>query len=347
MANKYHNDVGQWILDSNFNWTIYLDFTSWIQWNDWVSSWYQHVFYNRQLPGSILRITCTGQRFPPHFIPSMPRRSNCLYQSYARLGFIRYANSYIQWRRHVSLSECKHSRRIWLYFCLCHHRKLPPHYASHLSHSYHSFIHRRERTAIRNQPQEIEDTCALIKPNDVYQSSNKTLIVGFARNETSICIPEVIAEIISEYSTFELFRFGGRSAATQFMSFDDSFYIGTLKDEDPTQPIKWKLAPQYKLKHPMIRFGCIQYGCFIVTFGGLIQDGRFKLFTDSIYILNLHGNCGWIESPIKLPKNQRLAKIVYKGYWLRAVLDESKRVHLNGMYSIDLMDILPLEGSCE
>ena len=185
------------------------------------------------------------------------------------------------------------------------------------------------------------DICALIKPNDVFQSSNKKLIVGFARGQTAIPIPKVIAEIISEYSTFEMFKFGGSSAAT--LQLVDSFYIGTLKDGDPVKPIEWRSAPQYKLKHPMTRFGYIQYGSFIVTFGGMIKDGKSKL-SNSIYVLNLHGNCGWIESPMKVPKNRILDGIVNQGYWLRAVLDESKRVHLNGLYSIDLMDILPHEG---
>ena len=180
---------------------------------------------------------------------------------------------------------------------------------------------------------------AVITFDDRHQSSNKTLIAGFARNCGTGHIPVVIVGLISKFTKFEFVKFGGQYVdsigKTYDMDYVDSFYIGTLKNGNPAEPIDWQLAPQYTLKHPMHGFGYIYYGPYIVTFGGKISGTPLNVykpeFTDSIYILDLRRNCGWTESPIKCPKKS--------GF--HATLDESQRIHLNQRYWIDLKEIIP------
>ena len=131
-----------------------------------------------------------------------------------------------------------------------------------------------------------------IKLDECYQSSNKMLISGFIRKQTGDQSPAVIVELISKFATFELFKFGGYS--TNEDKYVDSFYIGTLKDQDPSKPIQWKLAPQYTLRSDMPFWGIayIQHGPFIVTFGGILvhpDDPGTYTDADSIYhIFSFH-----------------------------------------------------------
>ena len=202
----------------------------------------------------------------------------------------------------------------------------------------------------------------IIKANDSYKSSNKMLISGFARKQNGGNIPSVIVDLVSKFSIFELFQFGGfkyRIAGKSRLCANDSFYVGSLQNIGGTngaQRIQWALAPEYKMKYPLTAFGHIQYGPFIVTFGG-VSDDRFRegtvIFnTDHIYILDLRKKYGWTQCPVKCPK---------KAYF-HAVLDEDQRVHLWGRYGcsklqparfrskavwehehycINLMDIIP------
>ena len=170
-----------------------------------------------------------------------------------------------------------------------------------------------------------------ILKSDSYKSSDKMLISGFARTQTGRNIPSVIVDLVSKFSIFELFQFGGLIGPFSdgpTMRANDSFYVGFLENDgnaSGTERIHWKLALEYELKYPLSDFGYIQYGPFIVTFGG-VSDERFRdganRHTDGIYILDLRKNCGWIESPIKCPK-----KIQF-----HAVLDEDRRVHLLSRY---------------
>ena len=180
----------------------------------------------------------------------------------------------------------------------------------------------------------------VIKLDECYQSSNKMLILGFIRKQTGDQSPAVIVELISKFAHFELLKFGGYS--TNEEKYVDSFYIGTLKDQDPTKPVEWKLAPQYTLKSdmPFWGFGYIQHGPFIVTFGGVLVDpedpGNYT-DADSISILDLRKNCGWIQSPIKCPE---------KGI-CTSVTDDCGRVHLwyadsETHHCIQLCEVLPL-----
>ena len=190
---------------------------------------------------------------------------------------------------------------------------------------------------------------AIIKFDDRCQSSvwSKTLIAGFARNRSAQNLPIVIVGLISKFCENNLYRFGGvrnlldpidwRLEQVEYL---DSFYIGTLKNGNPREPIDWQLAPQYRLPHPMREFGYIHYGHFIVTFGGKIPDRRpsskgwrvyKREYTDKIYILDLRRDCGWTESPVKCPR-----KSTYS-----AALDKSQRIHLNTRYWIDLKEIIP------
>ena len=115
----------------------------------------------------------------------------------------------------------------------------------------------------------------------------------------------------------------------------DSFYVGTLRNENEAEPIDWRLVPEWKMRHLMYGFGYIQYESFILTFGGCTQNSGY---IDSIYILDLRTDEGWIHSPIKSPR---------KGQYSKTVLDDMQRVHLFPVgywgkhYWIDLKDLIP------
>ena len=175
----------------------------------------------------------------------------------------------------------------------------------------------------------------VVKPNGCYQASDEKLISGFARQQCASDIPSVIVDVIQQFSPFELYKFGGkREFPPQRSGYFpvDTFYIGVLENGDAAQPIKWSLEPNYKMKHPMEAFGCINFGPFIVTFGGLIGMDRDAL-TDAIYVLDLRSKSGWIQSRVKCP-----IKSTY-----HAVIDEAQTVHLfavSHFFRLQLKDII-------
>lgn len=189
----------------------------------------------------------------------------------------------------------------------------------------------------------------MIKPNDSYRSSNKTVISGFSRKHSESHIPLVILNLIHKLCTFELFKMGGFR--------DDSFYIGALKHKNAAEPVHWTLAPEYKFKHCIRGFVCIHHGSFIVIFGGSncnqrngtmrfrFNSGRIvnqdQGHRNGIHFLDLTSDCGWTKSPIKCPEK----------FPTHAVLDDNQRVHLFDTYSssrmhwvIKLSDIIPELG---
>ena len=180
---------------------------------------------------------------------------------------------------------------------------------------------------------------AVVKPNDEHKASNKMLISGFIREHSGKHVPSVIVDIISRFGIFEVFKFGGHQSQSAgslppHMISLDSFYIGTLENGDASQPIQWTLAPEYTLKYPLHYFAHVQYGPFILTFGGFASNA---FWTDDIYILDLRKKSGWIQSPIKC-----VGKNCYN-----AVLVDAERVHLFDRspqathYWIDLKEIIP------
>ena len=170
----------------------------------------------------------------------------------------------------------------------------------------------------------------IIKSSDSHKSANKMLISAFARKQTGSNIPSVIVDLISKFSIFDLFQFGGSNllkAHRSKGSAPESFYVGSLQNTESAngqigaEPIQWTVVPEYELKYPLSDFAYIQYGPFIVTFGGGSDEGfrdGIPRNIDAIYILDLRKNCGWIESPIKCPKKT----------YFDAVMDQNQRIHL-------------------
>ena len=179
------------------------------------------------------------------------------------------------------------------------------------------------------KPQHYEVLVPVIKTNGSYKSSSKKVITGFIRKQSKNRIPSVLCDIISKFCRFELIKFGGarqyvKNCGGSWQDLD-SFYIGTLKDDDAAKPIEWHVAPEYTLKYPLSYFGYVQHGAFIVIFGGkwrtVPEDGLgYGKSHDSqdIFILDLSKKSGWIQSPVECPR---------KGVF-HAVLDQGLRVHL-------------------
>jgi len=131
----------------------------------------------------------------------------------------------------------------------------------------------------------------------------------------------------------EFYKFGGFDCGKR--KYVSSFYIGSLPGNDPQQPIIWRKTDQYRLIQPMAQCGVIQYGQYILTFGGK-NNQREEL--NEIYCLNLRQNRGWSRLDIRCPMKSRYI----------AALDHLKRVHLftfdkrnRRHFSIALNQLLP------
>ena len=169
----------------------------------------------------------------------------------------------------------------------------------------------------------------LVQDDEHYQPMLETLVSGFTRNAFGRRISADAEGLITKFCTFELLALG-------VMDGRDAFHFGTLKD--PALPIDWKLVPEYKLQHTTDGFGYIQHGPFIVMFGGvdpLSEDSSI----DDICILDLRKKTGWIQSPMRCPRQGRYD----------AVLDVSRqKVHLYTQFDMEakhfcvkLMDLFP------
>ena len=170
----------------------------------------------------------------------------------------------------------------------------------------------------------------LVQDDEHYQPMLETLVAGFTRNAVGRRISADVEGLITKLCTFGLLAFG-------VMDGQDAFHFGTLTGHDPTLPIDWKLASEYKLQHTTDGFGYIQHGPFIVMFGGvdpLSEDSSI----DDICILDLRKKTGWIQSPMRCPRQGRYD----------AVLDSRQNVHLYTQFDLEakhfcvkLMDLFP------
>lgn len=170
-----------------------------------------------------------------------------------------------------------------------------------------------------HEPQHCSSFVPVIKTNGSYKSSDKRIISWYIRNQSKTRIPSVISDLISKFCVFEVAKFGG---IKDFDNCLDSFYIGTLKDDDAAKPIRWNLAPEYTLKYPLSQFGYIQHGALLVTFGGETQDHgphAVARWSQDIFVLDLSMKLGWVKSPVQCPAT---------GCLFHAVLDQDLRVHL-------------------
>ena len=90
-----------------------------------------------------------------------------------------------------------------------------------------------------------------------------------------------------------------------------------IKDEeDEDFDIKWEIKPEFEMKTTLNKCGYILYRNYLITFGG---DADCAEFIDTVYILDLEDDVGWIElKHIKCP---------IKGRYL-AIMDDNKVIHL-------------------
>ena len=84
----------------------------------------------------------------------------------------------------------------------------------------------------------------VVKTNDCYQSSNKMLISGFVRTQCENHMSSDIVDLIFMFGKFEIFKFGGVNVGQSPWRSLDSFYIGTLKNGNPAEPVSWRFAPE-------------------------------------------------------------------------------------------------------
>ena len=132
----------------------------------------------------------------------------------------------------------------------------------------------------------------------------------------------------------EFYQFGGINADE--FSFIDTFYVGKLDNGDPTKPIIWTENRYFRLLRGIARFGVIQYGPYIVIFGGEWTKGMNPNTAD-IDVLDTRSRADWTRSPIKCPEENEYT----------AVLDDQLNVHLftndgdNKHYSISLKAFIP------
>ena len=137
------------------------------------------------------------------------------------------------------------------------------------------------------------------------------------------CI-EIIEDPTSETTTYSINLLSYKDRIIRFGGFDTEnkqcigkfFVSSAIKDNDNDNDIKWTLKRLYKLKYGVSGNGYIVYDHYIIIFGG---EPAVGIFTDDIWILDLHTGHGWI--------NKKNIKCPLKSNY-RAVLDDDDEIHL-------------------
>eukprot|EP01084_Bolivina_argentea_P036736 67927_1 len=128
-----------------------------------------------------------------------------------------------------------------------------------------------------------------------------------------------------------IIRFGGNHSA--YIAVDTFFMSSPIKPNQYDN-ISWEMKPQYKLKKPLYRFGYVIYKHYIITIGG--SDYGKGGCVDTIYVLDLKSNVGWVEvKNVKYPvKNFLLAVLTGKSIHI------CEGSYSKGHFSISVTDIL-------
>ena len=127
----------------------------------------------------------------------------------------------------------------------------------------------------------------------------------------------------------------------------DTFMISSEIKEDMDEDIEWKQVSKCKLKQPLHGCGYVLYGHYMITVGGNPSPGEF---VDTVYVLDLDDDIGWIEvKHIKCPIQSKYLAVLsdnnYLHIWTEInenVWQDSKRGH----YSIHVSTILGSNFEC-
>ena len=111
--------------------------------------------------------------------------------------------------------------------------------------------------------------------------------------EESCSVPMSLVAVIKGPEN-EFYKFGGYDWSHK--KAVNSFFTGTLKDEDASKPIQWTKNPKFTLTKPLQGLGYIQYGSYIVIFGGYSTDN-----VDTVYVLDLRADSGWKQAALQCP----------------------------------------------
>ena len=174
--------------------------------------------------------------------------------------------------------------------------------------------------------------------------NNKHLVYNVTKNEIkAIADTDVLWIVCALNYSNRIIKFAGLSSnSVKLDKFVMSSVIEQNDNDNDNNDITWSERPEFKLKRGVYQFGYVLYKHYLIFFGGDIGCGDF---VDTIYLLDLNKNIGWIElQHIKCPMKSKYV----------AILTMDKHVHLfsgsnkwpdwpnseRGHYSIPISTIL-------
>ena len=141
----------------------------------------------------------------------------------------------------------------------------------------------------------------------VYSMNERT--ANTSKDESSSVPMSGVALTKGEGNTY--YKFGGFDYSTGKPV--NSFFIGSLTNNDGAKPLIWRQTNKFTLKKPPSHFGYVQRGPFIVILGGWSGD-----WEDTVSILDLRDDSGWRPSAFTCPLKTRYI----------ATLDNDENIHL-------------------
>ena len=146
------------------------------------------------------------------------------------------------------------------------------------------------------------------KSEYVVHSMNERTVNTFKDESCSVPMRDV-AVTKGEGNTY--YKFGGYDWSTNKPV--NSFYIGSLTNNDGSKPLHWKKTNKFTLKKPLSYFGYVQREPFIVILGGYSSGCE-----DIVCILDLRDDSGWKPAAFTCP--------IKSSY--TATLDNDENIHL-------------------
>ena len=121
------------------------------------------------------------------------------------------------------------------------------------------------------------------KKHLIYNITKNTIKVLEDKGATDT---KMIGVCLMKYGN-KILRFGGFGGWSNV----DTFMISSeIKEDDDENGLEWDIKEEFKCKQPVTKCGPIVYGKYLILFGG-----DADVYIDTIYLLDLEGDVGWIE----------------------------------------------------
>eukprot|EP01084_Bolivina_argentea_P224534 379656_1 len=145
----------------------------------------------------------------------------------------------------------------------------------------------------------------------IYSITNDKLQFSNSDMTDELTISNIKAVSILKYND-KIIRFGGFNADKKRNI--NKFTMSSTIIADKYNDIEWLVKKNYKLKEPAAQCGYLLYKHYILRFGGF-----YKEFMDTIYLLDLNQDNGWIKlNHVRCPMASQYL----------AILDSNNYIHL-------------------